>query len=133
MTLTDYRKQRGLTLQQVADKLNVSVGYISHLETGRTTLSKEMPKRLATAYGIPSSKVESFANDIFLESAWSKSWISKIEINGLRLEEAFRFNQGRGHVASRLAEFISSNIRQAVVNELKKNPDLIEFLEANIK
>jgi DNA-binding XRE family transcriptional regulator len=47
------RKQRDMTLQQVAEATGLSVSFLSDLERGRTDPSLSTLKRLAACYGVP--------------------------------------------------------------------------------
>lgn len=51
--LTEWRKHRGMTLQQVADVVGMSVGHLSDLERGKRGLSGEVIRKLASVYGVP--------------------------------------------------------------------------------
>lgn len=50
--LTEWRKHRAMTLQQVADAVGMSVGHLSDLERGKRGLSGEVIRKLATVYGV---------------------------------------------------------------------------------
>lgn len=47
-----YRVQQQLTLKQVADRVDLSVGFLSQVERGLTALSLNTLSKLADAYGI---------------------------------------------------------------------------------
>lgn len=48
--LRDIRKEKGLTMNELADLSGVSIGYICHLERGsRTNPSIETMEKIATA------------------------------------------------------------------------------------
>ena len=48
--IKEYRKKAGLTIKELADKSNVSVGYICHLEKGtRLNPSTEVMEDIAIA------------------------------------------------------------------------------------
>jgi transcriptional regulator with XRE-family HTH domain len=47
--LKEHRKAAGLTLQQLADKVGTSVGYLSDLESGKRRHNSDWQKRLADA------------------------------------------------------------------------------------
>ena len=43
-----YRKEKGMTMKEMAEKCGISIGYLSHLEKGsRNNPSKEVMKNIA--------------------------------------------------------------------------------------
>ena len=50
--LKRYFDERGITQQQVADALGVSLQYVNQLLNGRKTLGKKNAERLANLYGL---------------------------------------------------------------------------------
>jgi transcriptional regulator with XRE-family HTH domain len=50
--LARLRNERGLVIQQVAEHVGVSIGYISLIEQGKRQPSREVLKRLARFYGV---------------------------------------------------------------------------------
>jgi transcriptional regulator with XRE-family HTH domain len=50
--LARLRNERGLVIQQVAERVGVSIPYISLMEQGKRTPSREVLKRLAQFYGV---------------------------------------------------------------------------------
>ncbi|MEZ6011269.1 MAG: type II toxin-antitoxin system CcdA family antitoxin [Hyphomonas sp.] len=51
MTLKEWRKSQGLTLQQVADMLATSKGYLSSIENGTRSVGREFAIRLELLTG----------------------------------------------------------------------------------
>ena len=51
-TLKRYFDEQGITQQQVADALGVSLQYVNQLLNGRKTLGKKNAERLANLYGL---------------------------------------------------------------------------------
>lgn len=50
--IKQYRKEKGLTLREVALKCNISAGYLCHLEKGnRENPSTEVMEKIAKALG----------------------------------------------------------------------------------
>ena len=48
--IKEFRKEKGLTIKELADRSNVSVGYICHLERGtRDNPSTEVMEEIAKA------------------------------------------------------------------------------------
>lgn len=64
--IRDYRKRSGITATQLAEKIGVSQGTISHIETGRRSPSVDLIHRIAEALNIPSDIIndeEDIKND----------------------------------------------------------------------
>ena len=56
--IKEYRLKQGLTLEELANSCNLSIGYISHLETGtRTNPSLNVLNRIAQALNINISEL----------------------------------------------------------------------------
>ena len=53
MDLRERRKEIGLTMKQVAEKVRVSEATISLIETGKRRPCVKIAKRLGKLYGIP--------------------------------------------------------------------------------
>ena len=47
-----YRKEKGLSQEQLAEKLNISVTHVSHIETGNTKLSLPVFVAAAEVLGV---------------------------------------------------------------------------------
>jgi len=45
--LTEYRKQKGMTQEDLAQKANISRSYLANLESGKYTPSLEVAKNLS--------------------------------------------------------------------------------------
>lgn len=58
--VTTWRKLRGLTMQQLADKANVSRGTITRLEGGDPSVSFETVLNAATMLGIADRVIDAF-------------------------------------------------------------------------
>ena len=58
--LRTLRKQRGLTLRQLAEILSTSSGYIADLESGRRQPSLDLARKMADFFGI---SVDQLARD----------------------------------------------------------------------
>ena len=59
-SVTTWRKLRGLTMQQLADKANVSRATISRLENGDPSVSFETVLNVATMLGIMNRVIDAF-------------------------------------------------------------------------
>ena len=74
-----YRRELGLTQDELAEKADISVTHMSHIETGNTKLSLEVLVKLAGALSVPADRL------IFGETAGGK-WLTHREI-GLVLND----------------------------------------------
>ncbi|HEY8342502.1 MAG TPA: XRE family transcriptional regulator [Calditerricola sp.] len=54
--IREERQKRGLTLRQLAQKANISFGYLYHIEHGRNIPSVAVLRRIADALGVPVSE-----------------------------------------------------------------------------
>ncbi|MFA5542744.1 MAG: helix-turn-helix transcriptional regulator [Bacilli bacterium] len=52
-TLREYKEINGLTIQKLAEKLNLSYAYIAYLITGRSKPSRKLAERISQQTGIP--------------------------------------------------------------------------------
>ena len=59
-SVTTWRKLRGLTMQQLADKANASRATISRLEKGDSSVSFETVLNVATMLGIMNRVIDAF-------------------------------------------------------------------------
>lgn len=51
-SIRKYRKEKGLNLEEMSQKIGISVGYLCHLEKGsRSNPSTEVMKKIAKALG----------------------------------------------------------------------------------
>lgn len=55
--IRELRKARGLTVEELAEKAELSHSYISRLETGRRRLSREIAERIANAMTVSTAEV----------------------------------------------------------------------------
>ena len=51
--VVEFRKRKGLTQEQLAEKINVSRGVLAGVESGMRGPSKEMAKKLAVYFNVP--------------------------------------------------------------------------------
>lgn len=51
----EWRKRRGLTLQQLAPKANITYGHLGAIEVGRREMSQVVMDKLAEALGVPTA------------------------------------------------------------------------------
>ena len=140
MTLKHLRYQKGLTLQDVADRMNVTPGYVSHLETGRRRLSSSAAERLALALEESPKLVLDCAMQTQIPRTLANSWISTLRVGGLSFHRAFQYYaaaleqpldwNNRFQVAQHVADFARRSIVPALLQELDSNEDLLTQLIA---
>lgn len=136
-TLKEIRKNNGLKLADVAKKLGVTPGYVSHLETGRFKPTVQLIGKLANALGVSEKKIR----EVILNTDHSKtlqdSWITGIKINGYPVIEAFTYNllankqgslKNKETIKRQLIEFVADNIKNSLVAELESNKSLMPLL-----
>jgi transcriptional regulator with XRE-family HTH domain len=85
--LKEYRRKRGITQEQFAEKADVSAHYIAMIETCNTFPKPEMLERLATAFNIESHElfsVEPAPDEAFEQLRQSIVYDIKQEITGMK-------------------------------------------------
>ncbi|MBE6069179.1 MAG: helix-turn-helix transcriptional regulator [Clostridium lundense] len=61
-TIRKYRKQKGYTMAQLANKLEISIGLLSNIETGKTdSLQLNLLNNLVKTLAIPPSELQLFS------------------------------------------------------------------------
>jgi transcriptional regulator with XRE-family HTH domain len=63
-SLSDVRREAGYTIDAAAEKLNIPMGYLSHIENGKRSVSPERARAIANLYGKE-------LTEIFLPSRYS--------------------------------------------------------------
>ncbi len=61
--IKEHRKRRGWTLEQLAEVVGTSKGYLSQIESGKRTGGVEMLRSIAQALKVPESEVFSAVSD----------------------------------------------------------------------
>lgn len=61
--IREHRKKRGWTLDQLADEVGTSKGYLSDLETGKRTGGVDMIRTIAQALGVTEGEIFTPEND----------------------------------------------------------------------
>ncbi len=120
--IRDFRKQRGLTLQNLAEQLDVSASYLSAVERGAKKPSVAMVKRLSGSLNI--SPTYLFALDTekvfgekirFIRRGRSLSIEELSELTGIAPENIQAFEEGNQdpdlETLERLAEALSVTVR----------------------
>ena len=64
MTIKQLRKAKGITQQELADRLNKKFQYISAIETGKRNVSIEMYAEICTSLGYTELETLQFIADI---------------------------------------------------------------------
>lgn len=143
VTLKYLRSKKGLNLKAVADKMGISVGYLSHLETGRRRFSPAMIEKLSDALHEPLPKIQRFAEELDGNNALVNTWIASIRINGQPLVKAFRYHLlsknesveaiDKSAFARKLASFVAHNIELSLLTELAEKKGLAsQLMKASI-
>ena len=138
--LTKIRKNKGLTVNQMAQTLGVSKGHYSHLENGTREISEAIKPRLAEALGISLDELNSTLRDITQFTKAVNNWIWKIRVNGKSAAEAYRkdlkFLTSRGSDQDNInyfIKFIEYNIGNSIREELANDILLEEYLLRKIR
>lgn len=63
-SLADIRRSAGFTIEEAAKKLGIPMGYLSHIENGKRSISEERAYQIAALYGVE-------VGAIFLPSRYS--------------------------------------------------------------
>lgn len=134
--LKALRRSRNLMLADLADRLGVTPGYLSHIETGFRKLNEGLLKRMAKALKIPEKTVRHAAKQTEDGSILEKSWISQIRAKGYPLLKAFRYElstvdppidfKNKNTVRDRLVQFVVDNIRYSLYSELTEDEKLLD-------
>lgn len=135
MTLYLLRKQKHLTAADMAEKLQISRGYYSHLENGTRALTEDLIEKIADMLTVSKDSVSAIAA-VNNEKIIPSSWIFRIQIDEKPFIQAFPdFVKAVGarqisvdEMEDMVAKFITYRIEHSVRNELKKNPDIAEYL-----
>ena len=61
--IREHRKNRGLTLDQLAERVGTSKGYLSDLETGKRVGGVDMLRSVAQALGVSEAEIFTPEND----------------------------------------------------------------------
>lgn len=57
-TIREIRKEKGITMEKLAETVGISIGYLCHLEKGtRTNPSVKIMNKMAKALGKPVSEI----------------------------------------------------------------------------
>ena len=133
--LRSIRQARKLSLAQLAERLGVTISYVSHLETGFRKVNDDLVKRLADSLNVSQKAIRQAAEQIEYDNALSQSWLVNIEINGSPLLEAFKYHllaskaeldfADKTKVRDQIVRFVADNLPYSVMAELSGNDRLL--------
>jgi transcriptional regulator with XRE-family HTH domain len=134
--LKSLRLARKLTLAEVAQRMDVSKGFVCHLENGIRRLNDDLTKRMATVLDCPENEVWKAGQRSGENNTIANSWISQVRINGYPVFDAFKYYlqaekkkpdvRSRASLRKQLAQFISENLPFSVMAELSENDILLD-------
>jgi transcriptional regulator with XRE-family HTH domain len=112
--IKEIRKQKGITIQMLADKANVSKGLISQIENNRT-----VPSLMVLMSIIQSLNLD--VNDFFKDIKRNKKATSKVEIKKRSEYKVFEKEKVKGFIYKRiLTRNVTGGPIDIVLLELKK-------------
>jgi transcriptional regulator with XRE-family HTH domain len=112
--IKEIRKQKGITIQMLADKANVSKGLISQIENNRT-----VPSLMVLMSIIQSLNLD--VNDFFKDIKRNKKATSKVEIKKRSEYKVFEKEKVKGFIYKRiLTRNVTGGPVDIVLLELKK-------------
>lgn len=140
--LKDIRTDKHLTLSELAEKTGVTTGYLSHIETGKRRLPMKLVPVMAKALGVPSKLLIEYAANSEQDDKLKRSWVTKMEINGHPLMDAFRYYllsnpsisvQSIHQTKQVLMNFILTNLPYSITAEFESNNNLLPMIFEQIK
>jgi len=121
---------------EMAQKLDVSKGYVCHLETGIRKLNDDLIRQMSRILGIPENEVWKAGQRSGDNNTIANSWISNMKINGYPVFEAFKYHleakkkkpdtRSKTRLKNQLAKFINDNLPFSVIAELSENDILLD-------
>lgn len=133
--LRSIRQARKLSLAELAERLGVTLSYVSHLETGFRKVNDDLVKRLADSLNVSQKAIRQAAEQIEYDNAMSQSWLVNIEINGSPLLEAFKYHllaskaeldfADKTKIRDQIVKFVTDNLPYSVMAELSGNDRLL--------
>ncbi len=143
MNLTEIRKQKHITMIDLATQLGISQGHLSNLENGKRPIDQELINKIASILGEPVDTVANAAQPQKVEDTKLRSWLSSIRINGLPLSKAFTYHleisgnketvlKDEAMLKQELRKFIEDNIAYSVVAEITENKNIVPTLRMYI-
>lgn len=121
-TLKKYRKQKNYSITELAEKLQVSTGFISNLETGKSdSFHLDLLNKLIEELDIPLNEVSIFKNFIFRDIETSQGNIT------INIESTSKLDKDL--LLANIEKLISAYLK---VSNTCSNYDLVEKLTENL-
>ena len=136
-TLLEIRKAKGLKSVEIAQQLNISQGYYSHLENGTRKVTEQLLVDLARILEVNVEELRQGFQSLKPLSTVVNNWIPKIRIKGKSVFEAFREermflmtkpSESEEERITRFVKFIEYNIGSSITEELAEDDLLKEYL-----
>jgi transcriptional regulator with XRE-family HTH domain len=136
-TLLEIRKAKGLKSVEIAQQLNISQGYYSHLENGTRKVTEQLLVDLARILEVNVEELRQGFQSLKPLSTVVNNWIPKIRIKGKSVFEAFREervflmtkpSETEAERITRFVKFIEYNIGSSITEELAEDDLLKEYL-----
>ena len=136
-TLLEIRKAKGLKSVEIAQQLNISQGYYSHLENGTRKVTEQLLVDLARILEVDVEELRLGFQSLKPLSTIVNNWIPKIRIKGKSVFEAFREerlflmtkpSESEAERITRFIKFIEYNIGGSISEELANDSLLKEHI-----
>ena len=136
-TLLEIRKAKGLKSVEIAQQLNISQGYYSHLENGTRKVTEQLLVDLSRILEVNVEELRQAFQNLKPLSTVVNNWIPKIRIKGKSVFEAFREermflmtkpSESEAERITRFVKFIEYNIGSSITEELANDSLLKEYL-----
>ena len=136
-TLLEIRKAKGLKSVEIAQQLNISQGYYSHLENGTRKVTEQLLVDLSRILEVNVEELRQAFQNLKPLSTVVNNWIPKIRIKGKSVFEAFREermflmtkpSETEAERITRFVKFIEYNIGSSITEELAEDDLLKEYL-----
>lgn len=136
-TLLEIRKAKGLRSVEIAQQLNISQGYYSHLENGTRKVTEQLLVDLARILEVNVEELRQGFQSLKPLSTVVNNWIPKIRIKGKSVFEAFREerlflmtkpSESEAERITRFIKFIEYNIGGSISEELAEDSLLKEYI-----
>ena len=135
MSIKTLRKSKGLTSGQLAERLSVSQGHLSHLERGTRRLTAEQITKMAEILGIDEQALRGELESIKPYATVLNSWVWRIRIGELPVLDAFRqdlelmqMRDTHNEAVDRFIKFILYNIGDSIKEEFQKDEYMKDYL-----
>ena len=136
-TLLEIRKAKGLRSVEIAQQLNISQGYYSHLENGTRKVTEQLLVDLARILEVNVEELRQGFQGLKPLSTVVNNWIPKIRIKGKSVFETFREerlflmtkpSESEAERITRFIKFIEYNIGGSISEELANDSLLKEYI-----